>query len=721
MEDTIVVRPPMPMKKYSQNMEVTPLAYERVSQYEENHQEGHMEDTVVQNSPLSIESTTEDSLRLTSEDVSKLRQLMADVEHLRGQASFNSSWRQEAETDYISTRNRIMESQSLSSSAIATANEAGQLSLSLGSRIAWIEIDLASKDSQIGDQAVRINELLGAWNSLRDLVMAATEKTHNLEALNTGAELAAIRQRCIQMEDKIAIGNTERQTFEKNVGTTCRLESLRADEFEKRISSLEGIVKTAANQMTNLQLDVKNLNEKDRNNQQLIESLQKEVADMKRNQAMELNNDDDDISVVSSVPTIRRADIGRTEDKGEIQELEQQTDSVVQWLSKGGSERHTGAMEQGLQHSTHRFPKILYSTSSTLGGNTSTGGEPQQVKNTLQNSTYTAPFNPPKGPKKWLNQAPTHRTIPRWVSRRTTPKAKTGVRTEDKSLTTERIMKLESDIKHLKTRIERKERAQQTKCVNHPQPENNKPGSSQDSGAQWQIQRSRRREKRNGSWTTGTKVPWTKKMPGLYKMVIKAADDGSADAVGDLYWSLFEDKNNNLLLNQIATVGNMRFEYHNRKLLNHNHRGGVLLSVETPQEATRLENLGIYIHGKKHRIHFFTKAKANDICQHCSSWGHLERNCKMEGKGKCAICSRDHRTELHGFSSPTSKKGKEKLCCPNCKGGHSADSDDCTARMQANRKQLAREETLKEKAKTPKRKPVIRGATPSHGRRSRHG
>jgi hypothetical protein len=47
------------------------------------------------------------------------------------------------------------------------------------------------------------------------------------------------------------------------------------------------------------------------------------------------------------------------------------------------------------------------------------------------------------------------------------------------------------------------------------------------------------------------------------------------------------DQGNHLLVSQRSTDGNYRFEYCNRRLLSHSHRGGIPYTVETPQAAAQ--------------------------------------------------------------------------------------------------------------------------------------
>ena len=210
---------------------------------------------------------------------------------------------------------------------------------------------------------------------------------------------------------------------------------------------------------------------------------------------------------------------------------------------------------------------------------------------------------------------------------------------------------------------------------------------------------------------------WSKRMPARYKLVLRAADDGSMDSISLFHREITAQRQNRLLLSQISTVGNMRFEYKDRTLLSHNHRGGVLFSVENPQEAARLMNLGIFLNGRKHRVIQFEKAKASDLCTHCSAWGHLERSCRFGGTGRCGICSGNHRTE--GHLSVSRRSGSHKPKCPNCGGNHEVRSDDCLSRCLAEEKENSKQCPSGSSKEMHKRNPVKRGANHVN-RRIRH-
>ena len=148
-------------------------------------------------------------------------------------------------------------------------------------------------------------------------------------------------------------------------------------------------------------------------------------------------------------------------------------------------------------------------------------------------------------------------------------------------------------------------------------------------------------------------------MLAKYNLVIKMADDGKTEEAEEIWSKIMDDRLNKILLQQISTAGCFSYEYFDRKLLSHNHRGGVLFSVETPQEAAKCMNLGIFINGKKHRVHAFTPAQADDLCFNCSTWGHLERNCRAGTNSRCSECSANHRSDKH-FEDVNGTKKKTK-------------------------------------------------------------
>lgn len=135
--------------------------------------------------------------------------------------------------------------------------------------------------------------------------------------------------------------------------------------------------------------------------------------------------------------------------------------------------------------------------------------------------------------------------------------------------------------------------------------------------------------------------------------------------------------------------------------------------METPQEAARFMNLGVYMYGRKHRVLPFQKAKSNDLCIHCSAWGHLERNCRFSNIGRCGKCSGEHRTEDH---APRGKNGRDDILkCPNCHGAHDALNRNCLMKCLADEKaETKRNNDGKNTKDTSKRE---RGAPLPSGRR----
>jgi hypothetical protein len=136
-----------------------------------------------------------------------------------------------------------------------------------------------------------------------------------------------------------------------------------------------------------------------------------------------------------------------------------------------------------------------------------------------------------------------------------------------------------------------------------------------------------------------------------------------------------------VLVSQQATDGNYAFEYRNRRQLSHNHRNGITFTVETPQEAARCINLGIYLNGQKHRVFAYTRSQADDLCTNCPTWGHQERTCTA--LPRCGLCSEGHRTDRH----PDIRNGKNKFRCPNCSGNHQVPHSSSPARAAAVQKQ----------------------------------
>jgi hypothetical protein len=146
--------------------------------------------------------------------------------------------------------------------------------------------------------------------------------------------------------------------------------------------------------------------------------------------------------------------------------------------------------------------------------------------------------------------------------------------------------------------------------------------------------------------------------------MISSPDDGTRSAIGNIRNDIRSERGNRVLVSEQETDCNYQFEYRNRRLLSHNHRGGITFTGDTPQEAARCMNLGIYLNGRKHRVFAYTRSRAYDLCSNCSAWGHLERNCTASLW--CGIWGEGYRTDRH----PGLRGGKNKFRCPNGGGTH---------------------------------------------------
>ena len=95
MEDTIIVRPAMPIQRCGHNTEVT----------------------VSERLPVA----------LSEEDYTNIQEIIGEIDNLRTQFSANNNWRQEAENDYIRTRGRLEGVEMNSNKAVCAAIDAGNM------------------------------------------------------------------------------------------------------------------------------------------------------------------------------------------------------------------------------------------------------------------------------------------------------------------------------------------------------------------------------------------------------------------------------------------------------------------------------------------------------------------------------------------------------------------------------------------------------------------
>jgi hypothetical protein len=173
-------------------------------------------------------------------------------------------------------------------------------------------------------------------------------------------------------------------------------------------------------------------------------------------------------------------------------------------------------------------------------------------------------------------------------------------------------------------------------------------------------------------------------------LIIGSFDDGTRINTWGIPNEIRLNCNDRVLTDQLSTDCSYNFEYRNRTLLGHNHKGGITFTMETPQEAVRCMNLRIHPNGRKYRVFAYTRSKGDDLCTHCSAWGHLERNCSAVAR--CGICSKNHRIDSH----IDLRNGKCKILCLNCVGNHHVQHSSCKVKSRVEEKETRRteEETL---------------------------
>jgi hypothetical protein len=102
------------------------------------------------------------------------------------------------------------------------------------------------------------------------------------------------------------------------------------------------------------------------------------------------------------------------------------------------------------------------------------------------------------------------------------------------------------------------------------------------------------------------KNPETLWINGKYKLVIRSANDRAIVNIQNIRNKIRSESKSRILLNELAADNDYSFECRNRGILRHNHRGGILFTISTPQEAARCMNLGIYLNGQKYREFVYT-------------------------------------------------------------------------------------------------------------------
>jgi hypothetical protein len=224
------------------------------------------------------------------------------------------------------------------------------------------------------------------------------------------------------------------------------------------------------------------------------------------------------------------------------------------------------------------------------------------------------PRDPPAAPKEWRDK----------LAKRQRRSRRSGNTKRNPRKETSKLEQLEAEISKLKDKIKEKEKAKEIphKCR-----------GPQDNANKWTVVNCHRSAEKNSKTET-------LRIRGMYKLIIRSADDGTRLDVDNIQNKIRSERRNRVLLSQQATDSNYAFESQNRRLLSHNHHGGITFTVDTPQEAARCMNLGIVLSGRKHCVLAHTRLRADDLCSSSSAWGHLERNCTATPR--CGTCSEGH-------------------------------------------------------------------------------
>lgn len=274
MEDTIVVRPSGSLDRTSQEnwgTKMVDMEHDRQTKHNSS------EDRVVLREgfsvPQKIEKTNphdraiQNLIEISDEDFERLNEMGSLIEQLKEQTSFNINWRQEAESDYLATRQRLADFENSSSLAIKTASEAGHLSCSLRARVEELETALAEKNGEIRNLQ---NELQTAASVVREAEVALSQTNARLDSFEKGQiaiqELLANQNNHYAQQNNATWDDLERGTDKKMKVLSKRIDQMEISldhgkkSFEmvlasmaEKISQLEKPQAVANNSLNNTQ------------------------------------------------------------------------------------------------------------------------------------------------------------------------------------------------------------------------------------------------------------------------------------------------------------------------------------------------------------------------------------------------------------------------------------------------------------------------------------
>lgn len=120
----------------------------------------------------------------------------------------------------------------------------------------------------------------------------------------------------------------------------------------------------------------------------------------------------------------------------------------------------------------------------------------------------------------------------------------------------------------------------------------------------------------------------------------------------------------------------------------------VTFAVRKSTAAALLDRRFLSAAGTRYRVLPYGRTLPDSLCERCSGWGHLERNCPSTS-AKCALCAGIHRTDKHACNVVDCDV-EGTTCnhlipmCANCNGRHTATNASCPAATLARKESAAR-------------------------------
>ena len=717
MEDTIIVRPYGALQRTNQERDLV-----RIVEVEDSDEKYHnaldtpMEDTTTVRGERTVQNVNENralahseaEFTLSKEQYVYLNELGDRVEQLLQEASFTSEWREKAEGDYVRTRDRVTESEQNFSKAIATANQAGQLALTMEPKISQLEMELSSKQNQIQHLSEALAATHTTLNAADISVSNLTARIQQLESNKVEVE-NNIQLQEARFIEKLSQLNTKWETalstivdkVEREAKTTVTQATRYCDDLHDELEESKDAI-TKLNKKLSLEIAArKELEQPKPPTPKLRDYRYTALANhgdsfVDSNAQTNIGGADHGSIFPGSLPTQVFNHLSQTNEnecnvEWHEKESTTETDPIISspLLSQQGKNKRKVRLVQLLKRSQNNDePKPMQSKQQS------------QLESIAKetNSYSQVVKNGEKCPSKFEEK----KDIPGATTKPLSLKEESNLTGEDRRILVSRNPKM--------TYPHSKANNEIASAVNRALAASNVPFFAR-------IHQVYRNGDRSIVLITSSGISAKSLLEKHHNIIVNAArtvDKGVEKAAVDLAWCKLkvdgvpyqnylgkgtdglikfkqeiESENEGVVIPlQIRWFGRV-IDHKERAKKGEKRASSVTLMVKGKKVAARLVEKGFRAAGRQYAATHYEEQGPDSLCGNCSRWGHIALKCPTPNTPTCAFCAKGHSSEEHmcKYVGCTALKGCScphiERKCVNCRGNHYASFKGCPEKRKA--------------------------------------